>query len=157
MRRYIPVLVALLACGPAAAQTYRWVDEHGVTNYGPKPPAGRASQLVDTRSRNTIDTGELPKHSEPYPAAQPPTAPVPAPVAEPARGMDFDIYIRLTRGMSEGELVSRAGKPDYVSWDAASQGLVKSFYYYPTRGAPFITVVTVRGGRIDNIERTKKN
>ena len=71
--------------------------------------------------------------------------------------MDFDTYIRLTRGMSEGELLTRAGRPDYVTWDEAGPGPVKSFYYYPTRSDPFITVVTVRGGRIETIERTKKN
>ena len=157
MRRYIPVLIALLACAPAAAQTYKWVDQDGITNYGPKPPPGRPAQLVDTKSRNTIDTGEVPRRAEPEPAREAVVPPPPAPSAEAVRGMDFDTYIRLNRGMTEGELLSRAGKPDYISLDAVRRDIVKSFYYYPTRSDPFITVVTLRGGRIDNIERTKKN
>ena len=75
----------------------------------------------------------------------------------PVRGMDFDTYIRLQRGMSEGELLLRAGPPDYVSFDGLRDELAKSFFYYPTQSDPFITVVTLRGGRIDNIERTKKH
>ena len=71
--------------------------------------------------------------------------------------MDFDTYIRLQRGMTEGELLSRAGPPDYVALDSARREIVKSFYYYPTSSDPFTTIVTLRGGRIDNIERTKKH
>jgi hypothetical protein len=162
MKRYIPVLAAFMACSPVAAQTYKWVDKDGVTNYGPKPPPGRAAQLVDTQSRNSIDTGELPKRAEPDPrheavAAPPPPLPaVPAGTVAP-RGMDFDTYIRLQTGMTEGELILRAGRPDHISLDNVRRDIVKSFYYYPTRGDPFITVVTLRSGRIDNIERTKKN
>ena len=70
--------------------------------------------------------------------------------------MGFDIYIRLQRGMSEGELLSRAGAPDHVAVEGFSPHVSKSFYYYPTTSDPFITVVTVQGGRISNIERTKK-
>ena len=79
--------------------------------------------------------------------------------AQPApqvRGMDFDTYIRLDRGMSEGELLLRAGPPDYAAVDDLA-GIVKSFYYYPTLNDPFMTVVTLRGGRVDHIERTKKH
>jgi hypothetical protein len=32
----------------------------------------------------------------------------------------------------------------------------KSYHYYPTIADPFITVVTVRGGVITNIERNRK-
>ena len=80
-------------------------------------------------------------------------------LAQPApqvRGMDFDTYIRLDRGMSEGELLLRAGPPDYAAVDNLA-GIVKSFYYYPTLSDPFMTVVTLRGGRVDHIERTKKH
>lgn len=31
-------VLALLVCGPAAAATYKWVDEHGVTQYGDRIP-----------------------------------------------------------------------------------------------------------------------
>ena len=158
MWRYIPVLIALLASIPAGAQTYRWIDERGVTNYGTKPPAGRPAQAVDTQSRNTIDTAEAARREADEKRT---AAVVPAPQASPAsgvqvRGMRFDTYIRLERGMSEGELLSRTGNPDHVSLDGLPDRS-KSFYYYPTGSDPFTTVVTLIGGRINTIERTKKH
>ena len=139
-----------------------------MTNYGPKPPPGRPAQLVDTQPRGPIDTPEtLQKRQEldarrradvaPPPPPPRVAAPEPPRYAAPAvHGMDFDTFIRLQRGMTEGELLLRAGKPDQVSVENFQSFIVKSYYYYPTSGDPYITVVTVRGGRIDNIERTKK-
>ena len=84
-------------------------------------------------------------------------APVAAQTAAPAvRGMSFETYIRLQRGMTEGELLQRAGNADQMTVDNLRADIVKSYYYYPTTGDPYITVVIVRGGRIDNIERTRK-
>lgn len=74
----------------------------------------------------------------------------------PPRGMPFDVYIRLEHGMTEGELVVRAGRPDHQSWDNPHEGL-KSFYYFPTPSHPFITTILLRSGRIENIERKRKN
>mgnify|MGYP006919744237 CR=1 FL=1 len=76
--------------------------------------------------------------------------------AEAPRGMAFEVYIRLEYGMTEGELVLRAGKPDHQSLDNIREGL-KSFYYFPTAVNPFITTVSLRSGRIINIERVRKN
>src|SRR5688500_3499703 len=119
---YFLVLLAIVAV-PALAQTYRWVDENGVTNYGPKPPAGRPAQPVDTQPRNTIDTAPVPKvEREPRREA---VAPQPGPPAVAVRGMPFDTYIRLQRGMSEGELLTRAGTPDYISLERRDD-IVKS-------------------------------
>ncbi|MBI4192374.1 MAG: hypothetical protein HY525_17775 [Betaproteobacteria bacterium] len=73
-----------------------------------------------------------------------------------ARGMDFDVYIRLQTGMSEGELLLRAGKPDSESIENFRNDIVKTYYYFPTVSNPWITVITLRGGRVANIERTKK-
>ena len=78
-----------------------------------------------------------------------------AAVAEP-RGMAYDTYIRLERGMSEGELILRAGRADQVTVENFQGDIVKSYYYYPTAADPYVSVVTVRGGRITHIERTKK-
>jgi len=72
------------------------------------------------------------------------------------RGMDFDVYIRLQNGMSEGELLLRAGKPDSESVENLRNDIVKSYYYFPTTSNPWITTITLRGGKIVNIERTKK-
>ena len=147
---------------PAAAQTYKWVDERGVTTYGTKPPAGRPAQIVDTRPLGPADLPEAQQKrvednarrraDAPPPPPPPPAAP-PAPVV---RGMAFDTYIRLERGMSEGELLQRAGRPDQITVQPEQALLTKSYYYYPTASDPFITVVTVSGGRIANLERTRK-
>jgi len=75
---------------------------------------------------------------------------------EPPRGMAFEVYIRLEHGMTEGELLLRAGKPDHRVTDNIREGL-KSFYYYPTAANPHLTTVTLRSGRIVNIDRSRKN
>ncbi len=76
--------------------------------------------------------------------------------ADDTRGMGFDIYIRLQNGMSEGELLLRAGKPDSEAVENARGNIVKTYYYFPTASDPWITTVTLRGGRIINLERVKK-
>ena len=46
------LLLALLCCGPigtATAQVYKWVDEHGVTHYGERPPQNQNTQAVETK------------------------------------------------------------------------------------------------------------
>ncbi len=72
------------------------------------------------------------------------------------RGMAFDVYIRLEHDMTEGELVRRAGKPDRHTLDNRGRGL-KSYYYLPTRAYPYLTTVSLRSGRIINIERVRKS
>jgi hypothetical protein len=39
--RLTSVFAVMLAAIPAYAQVYKWVDEHGVTNYSSEPPADR--------------------------------------------------------------------------------------------------------------------
>lgn len=44
----LPILLfCLLATTSALAGTYRWVDEHGRTHFGDRPPANAASDEVD--------------------------------------------------------------------------------------------------------------
>lgn len=74
---------------------------------------------------------------------------------EAPRGMAFEVYIRLEHGMTEGELVLRAGKPDHQALDNIREGL-KSYYYFPTLGNPFLTTVRLRSGRIESIDRARK-
>jgi hypothetical protein len=145
-----------------AAEIYRWLDERGVTQYGEKPPANRPAKLVDGRpAAASVDTdGKV--MEAPKPVAQPPQAviaPPPGavvPADKPVRGMDFATFIYLQRGMSEGEVLLRAGKPDFESIENFRNYVVKSLYYYPTIANPFITIVTVRGGRVVDIDRTRK-
>jgi hypothetical protein len=83
-------------------------------------------------------------------------APLAHAVDESARGMAFEVYIRLEHGMTEGDLVLRAGKPDHQSNDNVREGL-KSYYYYPTTANPYLTTITLRSGRIANIERVRRS
>lgn len=158
MNQRIALCVAVLASGPLlAAQTYKWVDERGVINYGETPPAGRPAKAVETQPGGTIESGNLQQQkdaAESQQRAQASAAQPPAPVR--TRGMDFDIFIRLQVGMSEGEVILRAGKPDHESVENFRNNVVKSLYYYPTVGNPYITIVTLSGGRITNLERTRK-
>ena len=160
-------LFYLLIIGYAAAaagQTYKWTDDRGGTTYGSKPPPGRSAELVDTRPQGPADLSpdqqkrfEDDARRRASVRAAPPPAPAPAAGTAPAvRGMAFDTYIRLERGMSEGELVLRAGGPDHVSTVEAAGGYARLYYYMPTASDPFTTIVTLRGGRIDNLERTRK-
>lgn len=137
-----------------AAETYRWVDEKGVTNYGEKPPASRPAMPVNTSPGAIIETGgqfetKAPgeKPLRPLSEAQPVSLPGP-------RGMEFSVFIQLQRGMTEGELLQRAGKPDHTSLESFE--IQKTYYYFPTPGNPYTTAVTLRSGRISEIERIRK-
>jgi len=155
MRTYALAFLLLSAVVAHGAETYRWVDEHGVTNYGEQPPAGRAAKPVNTQPAGTVESHATPAASEPVlrPAA---AAPGPSPRTAPApRGMAFATYIRLQVGMTEGELLLRAGPPDRETIED-TRAVAKSLYYYPTSSDPFLTVVTVRGGRVADIERNRK-
>ena len=162
MRPLIGVLLSLAAGACFAADTYKWVDEKGVTTYGEKPPQNRPAQPVNTNSGGIIEGGsqfsQKPEVDRRRPdealRAQPGPAPVPGSVA--TRGMDFDVFIRLQTGMTEGELLLRAGRPDHEGMENFRHDIVKSYYYFPTVANPYTTVVTLRGGRIANMERIKK-
>jgi Domain of unknown function (DUF4124) len=166
MARSLPMkalifLMSLLQAGLClAADTYKWVDEKGVTTYGEKPPVSRSAKPVSTQPSAVMETGgqfsRKPEVDRPD-APRPPVAVAPAaPSAPAARGMDFDVYIRLQRGMTEGELLLRAGKPDYETVDNFVGDIVRSVYYLPTISNPYTTMVTIRGGRIAELERTRK-
>jgi hypothetical protein len=165
MKILIGILFSLAASLGFAAEAYKWVDEKGVTNYGEKPPESRPARSVNTTPNGAIEgSGQLARkpesdsrianapRSEPLP---PQYAGRPAPGQVAARGMDFDVFIRLQVGMTEGELLLRAGPPDHRDVDNIVD-IQKSYYYLPTAANPYTTVVTLRGGRIANLERIKK-
>ena len=173
MLRWIALIVMLALAGAAGAQqrAYKWTDEKGGVHYGEKPPPNVRATPVDTQPYG-VEAGDAQCHTiacqgekleadrrsqaardaadarvEARTQAQPPAA----------RGMDFNVFIRLQAGMSEGELLLRAGPPDYEAFDNSRYGGVKkSLYYYPTTSNPYTTIVTVRAGRIANLERVKK-
>jgi len=76
--------------------------------------------------------------------------------AKEPHGMDFDVFVKLRTGMSEGELFLRAGSPDSNAVENSRGDIVKTLYYFPTQSNPFITTITLRGGRIVKIERDRK-
>jgi hypothetical protein len=163
MKRLLSPMLFLVAGACFGADTYKWVDEKGVTNYGEKPPASRPAQPVNTQPSAVIETGG--QFSQKAQAAtrragedlqRPQFAAALPSSAMPARGMDFDVYIRLQRGMTEGELLLRAGRPDHESLDSVRPDIGKTYYYFPTSSNPFTTVVTLRGGRIFELDRIKK-
>jgi hypothetical protein len=162
MKPLFGVLLALMAGACLAADTFKWVDEKGVTNYGEKPPQNRSAQPVNTNPSAIIEGGgqfsqkaeSERRRSEEAQRAQP--GPAPMPGSASVRGMDFDVFIRLQAGMTEGELLLRAGRPDHEGMENFRNDIVKSYYYFPTVANPYTTVVTLRGGRIANLERIKK-
>ena len=162
MRTWLGLCLVVAAGSVAAAQTYRWVDERGVTTYGESPPPGRPAKAIDTLPQGPVDrpaAKDKPREPEARarevaPQAVPPAPP--QPVAAPVRGMTFQTFIQLHNGMTEAELMLRAGRPDHESVENLFHDIVKSYYYYPTVSDPFITVVTVRAGRIVNLERNRK-
>lgn len=94
---------------------------------------------------------------------------------KPPRGLEFRRYISIQRGMTEGELLGIAGEPDAKSDQgvaisapvtvqvdrnlatAARAGLrMTTWTYLPTPADPFTTTITLVGGRVSELERTRK-
>jgi hypothetical protein len=162
MKHLIALLIALAAGPSFAAQTYKWVDENGRVVYGEKPPPGRAATPVDTTPSGSIERAtpsprpEAERRKPDEQRAQPAPVPAPARTDVPVRGMDFQTFARLQPGMTEGEVLVRAGQPDHESVENFRHDIVKTWYYFPTVANPFTTVVTMRAGRISNLDRVKK-
>lgn len=75
--------------------------------------------------------------------------------------IDTGTYIRLEKGMSEGEVLVRAGAPDKeIYFDSEAQRTtqsLKQFFYIPGPDESdfHLTVITFQKGRVLDIERTK--
>ncbi|HWH46236.1 MAG TPA: DUF4124 domain-containing protein [Burkholderiales bacterium] len=185
--------VAMLLLAPLVVQAdaYKWVDRNGSVHYGDRPPANVRATPVDMKSAGPSRAVQLPVTPAVEQTPQPPAhAPIQISIApEPApqrstRGMDFSVYIMLRAGMSEGELLQRAGPPDFQTYDGtvgvsvvgkagrvndpAGNTLrgsrvtsfnnleVRRYYYYPTLSNPFTTVLTLTGGMISDLQRTRR-
>jgi len=170
------IALLLLACFAAAAsaQIYRWVDQNGRVHYtNERPPKDVPATVVDPDEK---ESAPAPQSSECYTircqgermeerqrkreaevereyaerAAAAPKAP---------RGLDFRNYVRIQRGMTEGELLTIAGKPDFVSDQGfggpGAQRMV-TWSYLPTPGDPFTTTITLVGGRVSDLDRQRR-
>jgi Domain of unknown function (DUF4124) len=167
MKRMVFIVLFALATD-ASAQIYRWVDEKGTVHYSNSaPPDGVKATVFDREAKAGPPS---PESAECYTvrcqgerleqrlarrdeletrlAAERAAATPPRP-----RGLDFRSYISLSRGMSEGELLTIAGAPDLLFSDAFS---VKHYTYLPTTVDPFTTTILVISGRISQIERVRK-
>lgn len=179
MQNVFAVLVLLCSALPAAAGVYKWIDREGKVHYGDTQPSNVPSRPVELPDTGAGSRPGVSPEAVPAPQAQPrdglppsqTAAPPEAPLAA-VRGMPFDVYIMLRNGMTEGELLQRAGPPDYESNDgtvgsaviSGRHGRVRTFnnlelrklYYYPTLSDPFTTIVTLTGGMISDLQRTRK-
>ncbi len=165
MKYCLALLLALATAHATAAEAYRWVDEKGVVNYGEKAPPNRPARAVNTEPTGVIETGgpsgpkgdagQADEPRRPQVIAVPVPVPAPAPAGPVVRGMEFDTFIRLQTGMTEGELLVRAGRPDYESLDNLGD-YDRSYYYFPTVANPYTTVVRLRSGRIVSMDRIKR-
>jgi hypothetical protein len=152
---------------------FRSVDENGTPTFSQVPPSGRASRPVDLKPLSgSIDSVKpavpqvpvMPQRAPAAPAASPPLPPVDAGPERAAgtggsvgaRGLPFDTYRLIRRGMSEGELLGRAGPPDYRGNEINRGLLQESWYYLPTATDPFTTIIQLRGGRVVDTERIRK-
>ncbi|MGQ0544296.1 MAG: DUF4124 domain-containing protein [Betaproteobacteria bacterium] len=177
----IQILSILLLCsaGTAHAQVYRWVDAKGTVHYSDAPPPGGVSATkldiatqpgppsADTRECYTVRCqGErmeerIRRRDEADARAAAERA---ATAPKPVRGLEFRKYISIQRGMSEGELLTIAGEPDFVAYqgtthvDRRGRGgfELRTWTYLPTVADPFTTTITLVGGRVGGIERVRK-
>lgn len=158
----------------SAQQVYKWVDGRGVTHYGEKPPGGQPVQAIDATPSGYVREPEdvtechtircqyerlraerMQDEAQDRAAAQTGTAQRGTPPR--ARGMSFDTFRKLETGMPEGEVLLRAGPPDYQSNQFLSSGyLGKTWYYYPTRSDPFTTVIQISGGQVFSLDRVRQ-
>ena len=106
-------IIGAVLSAPLAAEVYKWVDENGITHYGEHPPANASAIYVDVRpnlmegvKKQDCRDCQAEKSNPPAPAPQV------AATLPPVHGLPFEIFIRIERGMTEGEVLVLTGTPD---------------------------------------------
>lgn len=182
LKRLLLILLMAIA-QPAAGQIYKWVDSKGMVHYSDDPPKGANPVPVNVgpQGATTGDPKEchtIKCQGERLEAAKAREAEAKArqkaktpPAAPPPRGLAFDKFIRLQKGMSEGEVLVQAGPPDQAVEEGKSFSsvvlpsgistkpgfhVVKSYYYFPTDADPFTTRIVLTGGIVTDLQRTRK-
>jgi len=164
MRLLIPVLI--LASGSAFAQVYRWVEGGTVHYSNDPPPANVKATKLDIETKPGPASPETQEcytvrcqgermeeriarreQTDARAAAERAAATPPRP-----HGLDFRNYVRISRGMSEGELLVVAGSPDLLFRDRS----FKTYTYLPTPADPFTTTIVLVNGRVNEIDRARK-
>jgi hypothetical protein len=179
----------LLVSAGAQAQIYRWVDKGGKVQYSNvKPPEGVAATVVDPDAKAgpaSPDSAEchtvrcqgerMEERQRRRAADEAKSAADRAAAPKQPRGLDFRNYVRIQRGMTEGELLGIAGEPDFVSdqglaidaptlvqvdrntrVSASGAQRMMTWTYLPTPGDPFTTTITLIGGRVSDLDRQRK-
>jgi hypothetical protein len=161
-------VVCLVFASLAQAQVYRWVDAKGTVHYSSeKPPADVNAKVLNIDAKagpaspDTLDCytlrcqGErleqrLARREELLAVDVAQRA-----AAAPKRwnGLEFRNYIRISRGMTEGEMLGIAGTPDLAVRD---DWAIRTYTYMPTVSDPFTTTISIVNGRVSGLERARK-
>ncbi|HVS26479.1 MAG TPA: DUF4124 domain-containing protein [Burkholderiales bacterium] len=116
MNKLLCFALCALLSGTAAGEVYKWVDDDGVTHYSEKVPPDKAARQVDVRPFGVETDDDKGCHTIPCQMERlQKQKPVESPrvqVPNPVRGLPFDIFIQIERGMTEAEVLIRTGKPD---------------------------------------------
>jgi hypothetical protein len=178
MLKSVSLLMSLLmAAAPAGAAVYRCSHAGGPVRYSDRP-CGKGSVRIhmDSTHANTghaageelKDTRATQSAPGPVPDVQvhiqnninntvPPVEKAPVPIKKTSRGMPFSTFRRLEEGMSEGQVLAVAGKPDRTTIDARNtrDGFIqKSWYYVSTGYNAFVTRIRFINGSVARLERT---
>jgi len=190
MIRIVLALAVSLVTLSASSQVYRWVDAKGTTHFSNSPPPpGVTAELIfiqaqpgapslESQECYTIRCqGERMEKRIAARAEQDAKLEIARATAEPPapRGLQFRKYISIRRGMTEGEVLSYAGPPDFggtqgiayaapstvqigrnLSGAARVGWALAAWTYMPTAADPFTTTITFVGGRVSDVERIRK-
>jgi len=132
MNNSLGFVLCVVLSGTAAAQVYKWVDENGVTHYAEVAPHGVPAAEIDIRPPFGVVTGDVTKcHSircqgEELDTMKQAETPKLAEVPNQVRGLAFDIFIHIQRGMTEAEVLIRAGKPDLEEIEGTAENSAAS-------------------------------
>ncbi len=124
MTKLLYLVACMLLSGPLAAEIYKWVDEEGVTHYGEHPPANASAIYVDVRP-NIIDGVKKQDCRDCQTEKLDPYIPAPAQrlagTAPSIHGLAFEIFIKIERGMTEGEVLVLTGMPDQEVFEGTEE------------------------------------
>lgn len=129
MRFLLPLALLALAAAPLCAETYKWVDANGVTNYSSTPPAAATKAKVIDERVSVVPAD---------PSLAPAIADMRAQAIRRAEYVELE-WMQRQRLMAEQE---RAVPAEYCPYRADCDGWYAP-YFYPYYGPPY----AVRGMR----------
>jgi hypothetical protein len=165
------VIVLLLA--PAyvsSGEVYKWVDDKGTVNLTDDPkniPERFRDQLVTISVPDKYEEPSQPPEKVALPPSPEPEKPKTRPEEPPSGFIPFEKFKYLTEGMTEAEVLMRFGQPTQIVADEVDtkvrlggsglikrEALVKKYYYIGNADlGERTTIITIRNGRVQRIER----